>query len=148
MDRYDISCGTEMKTQEDGNYVLFTDYKKLQNDMRTLSDILNCMLDIERQEVNILEKKNKKLQEEYAKVLNFNTEWRKMPSFISDYSQYPEENLPVYACLEHCKSKEKKYALVYSVREHDCNWRTFYDDCELSHEYNVIAWMPLIEFSN
>ena len=46
----------------------------------------------------------------------------------------------VLAIVEHFHTKGQRYAVLYSVKEDDLNWRTVDDNSELSHDWDVIAW--------
>lgn len=50
----------------------------------------------------------------------------------------PKKGVHVLAAIQHWYTKNVRYAVLESVHEDDCDWRT--DGCELSHDWNVIAW--------
>lgn len=57
----------------------------------------------------------------------------------------PEPGTTVLAVLQHWHTKNKRFAVLKSVDEDDCSYRTADDNSELSHDWNVIAWDRLPE---
>lgn len=54
--------------------------------------------------------------------------------------QLPEYNRQVLAIIKRFDSPSIKRVRLIAVDEDDCNWRFYYDGCELAHEWNVVYW--------
>lgn len=52
----------------------------------------------------------------------------------------PRFNEHVLAVLRHCTTKDEISAVLYSVDEDDCDWRTADDHSELSYDWDVVSW--------
>lgn len=46
----------------------------------------------------------------------------------------------ILAIVQHWYTKNKRFAVLKSVGEFDCNYRIADDNSELSYDWNVIAW--------
>ena len=49
--------------------------------------------------------------------------------------------LPVLCKIQHWYTKGEREYLLVRVLEDDCSWRTADDNSELSHDWNVVAWL-------
>lgn len=57
--------------------------------------------------------------------------------------ELPRLNKPVLAILQHWHTKNQRYSVLKHVDESDHVWQL--DDCEISHDWDVISWMYLPE---
>ena len=62
--------------------------------------------------------------------------------------QLPEYGKPVIAKIRHYHSYRLKQVDLVRVEEDDCVWRFTEDNCELSHEWEVIYWQYAPEVTN
>jgi hypothetical protein len=67
-----------------------------------------------------------------------------------DSKQEGKEYIPipgkcVLAIVEHWKTKNRRYAVLYASDEDDCNYRTADDNSELSYDWSVVSWDYLPE---
>lgn len=61
-------------------------------------------------------------------------------NWIQLNAELPPLNTPVECQLKHCGSGSICVHRLIRVEESDCNWRTAADRCEISYDWDVIAW--------
>lgn len=59
---------------------------------------------------------------------------------IGGFDIEPNINSVVKCKVQHWHTKNTRELMLKYVNEDDCNWRFPDDDCELSYDYDVIAW--------